>query len=748
MRFLLLLCLCFCGVSAMAQPFAIGRQTITLTDPARSNRSIASEIFYPATSAGNNTPVASGIFPVIVFGHGFSMNYDAYSNFWNQFVPQGYILAFPKTEIGPIPFPSHGDLAADMNYTITWFIAENTTAASRYYQKVNGKFAVMGHSMGGGCSYIAAASNPNVTVIANYAAAETNPSAIAAAANITVPALVFAGSKDCVAGPSGNQTPMYNALASVCKSYVNITDGSHCQFGESNTLCNFGETTSCPFASYISRSAQHAKTFQYLNPFLAFYLKGNCSAWPIYQQLLANPTGAVVQYTCNYQLPTAAITLTGSQILCNGDSATLTANTNNAYLWTGGSTQQQIVVTQSNNYELIVTDAIGCKDTATQAITQSILQVQATITNASCGNSNGAATLTTTGGTAPYSYNWPVGDTTSTVIGLGGGNYAVTITDATGCADTFAVLISAPGTLGVTISTTLASCPYNADGTAKATVTGGTLPYQYNWQSLPSITTDSAFGFEVGNYILEVTDDAGCTLLDTFIIDGPVLWSPPIVSLNGTDLCEGDTARLVPIDNYNGYLWSTGDTAQTIFVTQSGFYNCTLTEGSGCTVTGTGVNINFYQSYLAPEVLVDGDSMYISEGTVTAWFRNGASIGNSTNYLINPASGGYYAEVVDSNGCYYIAKSFTVTGVPAVGPLANIQVYPNPASNTLAIEGLPEGSEVLLTDLLGRSYEIEALNTSANGNMQLQVSHLPQQLYLLQVVSGESRYICKVFISR
>lgn len=734
-------------LTATAQPFAIGRQTITLNDPTRSNRSIPSEIFYPATAAGTGTTVAAGTFPVIVFGHGFSMNYDAYANFWNELVPQGYILIFPKTEIGPIPFPSHSDFADDMNYCITWFLGQNTTSASPYNQKLNGKFAVMGHSMGGGCSFVAASRNAKITAIANYAAAETNPSAISAAGSISIPALVFGGSKDCVAGPNGNQTPMYNALASDCKSLVIITDGSHCQFGESNTLCNFGETTSCPFTSYISRSAQHSKTFQYLNPFLSFYLKGDCNVWPVYQQLLSNPTGATVQNSCNYQLPTASINVLGNQSICQGDTTRLEASGNYTNLWTGGSTQPQLTVTQGGNYQLIVTDNVGCKDTANQAIQQTNLQVQASITNANCGNNDGAATLTVSGGAAPYNYQWPTGDTTASVNNLAGGSYTVTITDNAGCGINYPVTIAAPGSLAVSIVTMGTTCPNDSTGSAKATVSGGTTPYSYLWQGSTS-TVDSAGGFPTGQYQLVVTDSNGCVIVDTFDISSPTLWSPPIVSLLGNELCEGDTSVCVPIDNYFGYIWSTGDTTQSITITQSGFYNCTVLDGSGCYVPGVGVNVTFSAKYLNPEIELVGDSLYVTEGDVVAWYRDGDSIGTAANYILNPAAGEYYAEVVDSNGCSYMVQSYLVSvGIEERNVFGQISVYPNPSHGVLFVTGLPSSTKLYLTDVLGKTYPVQA-NQGDKGNVSINTGQLPAQMYLLQVVSGESRYICKVFITQ
>ena len=77
-----------------AQPYAIGHTTITFVDASRNNRNIATEIYYPANVAGNNVGVAttSELFPVLSFGHGFLMGYDAYQNFWETLVPNGFVI--------------------------------------------------------------------------------------------------------------------------------------------------------------------------------------------------------------------------------------------------------------------------------------------------------------------------------------------------------------------------------------------------------------------------------------------------------------------------------------------------------------------------------------------------------------------------------------------------------------------------------------------------------------------------------
>ena len=104
-------------VVAAAQ-FPIGSRNITFTDPSRGGRQIPCEVYYPAVTAGNNTAVAAGSFPLLAFGHGFAMGVNAYYNLRDAFVPEGYILVLPTTEGGLLPAPSHGDFGLDLAFVI------------------------------------------------------------------------------------------------------------------------------------------------------------------------------------------------------------------------------------------------------------------------------------------------------------------------------------------------------------------------------------------------------------------------------------------------------------------------------------------------------------------------------------------------------------------------------------------------------------------------------------------------------
>ena len=109
-------------LSDLSAQFQIGSRQITFTDPSRSNRSIAAEIRYPAQVAGSNAAVASGQFPIIVFGHGFVMTFSAYDVVWQALVPSGYIVVLPTTEASLSP--SHSNFGQDIAFLVNAMKAE------------------------------------------------------------------------------------------------------------------------------------------------------------------------------------------------------------------------------------------------------------------------------------------------------------------------------------------------------------------------------------------------------------------------------------------------------------------------------------------------------------------------------------------------------------------------------------------------------------------------------------------------
>lgn len=301
-----LICFVLINFSVFGQ-FPIGSTTITFNDPARSGgfgsgggagRQIQTEIYYPAIAAGTNATVATGVFPVITFGHGFAMSWDAYQNIWEHYVPLGYIVVFPRTEGSIFPSPSHGDFGLDLKQVDEKMQLLNSDAGSVFYQKISSNSAIMGHSMGGGATILAGSGNTSVETIIGLAPAETTPSAITASTGVTVPAIIFSGSQDGVTPPNDNHLPIYNGLASDCKSFVSIVGGGHCYFANTNFNCDFGESTSSGGIT-ITRADQQTKTYSILDPWFDYILKGNSAAYSAYLTAMdAMPAEIVSQTTC------------------------------------------------------------------------------------------------------------------------------------------------------------------------------------------------------------------------------------------------------------------------------------------------------------------------------------------------------------------------------------------------------------------------------------------------------------------
>lgn len=296
---LIVCCIALLGCSvAYGQPYQIGHITKTFTDAARSNRSVPVEIYYPADVAGDNKPFAAaypGKAPVISFGHGFVMTYDAYANIRDAVVTNGYIIAFPTSE-GSFS-PSHSEFGKDLAFVLREVTALGAETTSVLYGKTDTNNCVMGHSMGGGAAFLARSYDPTIKAMVTFAAAETTPSAITAASSVNAPSLVFAGENDCVTAPSTNQRPMYDALIAACKQYVTIKGGSHCQMAGASTTCSFGEVTCTP-APGITRAAQHATINKYLVPWLNYTLKGNCAAGTTFETDLVGDAAVTFAKNC------------------------------------------------------------------------------------------------------------------------------------------------------------------------------------------------------------------------------------------------------------------------------------------------------------------------------------------------------------------------------------------------------------------------------------------------------------------
>lgn len=234
------------------------------------------------------------------------------------------------------------------------------------------------------------------------------------------------------------------------------------------------------------------------------------------------------------------IVLTETDILCFGNNdgsidANITGGTapyNINWLDGAGNAIGQTASPATNlapgDYTIEVTDDNGCIALETGTIeSPDTLELSLPVTqDVLCsGDCSGQASVIVTGGTLPYSYSWndPSSQTTSSAIGLCTGSYDVTVTDDNGCQVTQSATINEPTAVAIAIDTIIdASCGNTQDGEIQITVTGGSSPYSYSWTSDdPSFTSSDEDPSTLlpGSYYLEVTDDNGCTELDTLTVE-------------------------------------------------------------------------------------------------------------------------------------------------------------------------------------------------------------------------------------
>ncbi len=187
-------------------------------------------------------------------------------------------------------------------------------------------------------------------------------------------------------------------------------------------------------------------------------------------------------------------------------------------------------------------------------------------TNPRCyGFTDGQATANVSAGATPYEYLWSDGQTTQTAVDLADGKYWVTVTDANGCKASDTVYIAEPDPFTISATSpvvTPPSCYTATDGQALVEVAGGIEPYTFQWDAAAgNQTTATATNLPAGNYLVYVTDDAGCAAVNIPVTipepPPPVLYCPDdVIDTISAGEC---TTTFTDIDDpiFDGYCTTT-----------------------------------------------------------------------------------------------------------------------------------------------------------------------------------------------
>lgn len=272
-----------------------------------------------------------------------------------------------------------------------------------------------------------------------------------------------------------------------------------------------------------------------------------------------------------------------------------------SYSMDGGTPQTSVVFSglTPGTYSFVALDnTTGCISTNPTTVTVNPLTDFPVITttqvaDVTCfGLDNGSVGLQTSGGTAPFIYNWtPQVTDLDTAFNLAPGTYTVTVTDAGGCTSSVSFEINEPDPILISATITDVSCDNETPGEISAQVEGGVGTNSFNWLPLGenSSTLSNIIG---GDYILTVSDENGCTATDTFTVNTIgflTLSVEPFVS----SIDDGMQVELV-VTGATSYVWldtlGTLDclTCDTVLATPHHdiFYVVEGTNDLGCMGTG------------------------------------------------------------------------------------------------------------------------------------------------------------------
>jgi len=296
--------------------------------------------------------------------------------------------------------------------------------------------------------------------------------------------------------------------------------------------------------------------------------------------------------------PVLTANLTTQNVTCNGlDNGQINLTVAGGvgaydYAWSTGATGTAITNLTPGNYDVTVTDAVGCSAFAIGTITQPApLTVATQKVDVIClSDTDGSAIALPSGGTQPYNYVWSTGQTTANISNLGHGTYHVTVSDSNNCSNTASVQIVPTTIMFLLGSTTDASCFASSDGSAVISVVGGTAPFTYLWNN--GVSSANNDNIPAGTYSVTIVDNNNCMNSVEMVISAPpqLLGAATVVSPITNYGGSNGSVQVVPNGGVAPYsvLWNfNNSTTLSLSNLSAGTYSVTTTDAHNCSVSST-----------------------------------------------------------------------------------------------------------------------------------------------------------------
>ena len=356
-----------------------------------------------------------------------------------------------------------------------------------------------------------------------------------------------------------------------------------------------------------------------------------------------------------------ALIVSDDTTICLGESAKIwAANAGNrsSYSWNNGLFGDTIVVSpgSSVNYRVLATDSIGCQTNKTVRVNiNPIMTLTATGQNSDCKQSNGAASIISQGGLAPYKFIWSNGSNQSVISNLSSGKYFVTVEDANNCVQSTDVVVTdKTGAQIILNRITQPTCDGSNDGAIDISIIGTNVSVK--WSN--GETTEDINNLSAGDYTLIVEDGAGCSVIKDFTLAAPdKIVAVPVVKISGCSANNGwATFSLSGGTGAYSTKWNSGFVGDTLFNLSAGVYSAEISDANGCVDSAFAVITDSSGPVVELIRILPSDcgsangeiEVKVTSDSLSSIIWNNGSTGTS---LTNLPPGRYSIEATDTSGC-------------------------------------------------------------------------------------------------